>query len=785
MSMIFGKFCETWKKSPVFRVFFVLETLLLLLLGMNCVRPGLSYVFSAGEALYASGDYVRYISEDGEGVYYAYLDENIAETTIAYTDDFSLYPGAYRITIYYEAQVNYEEEAKFSNGNGYLYLNSTQNTAYYQFDEVFLRNGQDCVEQTVQVTSPWTIGGLNLSVTFYGLGSLTVSSIEVTEVNAYRYLIFLGTLLLFGLFDLAYYLLFVDLNFSREKELGALMAVCAAAVLPFLADWVFFGENTALYAYRILLLEKELSNGNFFPAVYSAALNGYGYASPLFEGQLFWYFPALLYHCGFSLTFAYHFYLIAFSVGTCLITYYCGRRIFRESNPALLAAALYTLNPVRLTNILTRADLDIVAAQTFLPLLVLGLYQIYFVGKGEKITVREYWPAALGMTAVIAAHRVTAMMTLLLIFAFCLIRIRKTVEKKRVAALCRAAALTLLMSLAVWAPAFSFYGMDLNVAHTAETSVQSSGAYLVQLFNAIVNNYQASNAEGTASNELSLSIGFSVTLGLVLFIVYCFKVRKNGCQDEKNRSFARACWGLAIAAIFMSTVYMCYDYLDFLPGWIYSLLTAYEYPWRWLSFAVVFGAFGTAAVVQSKELGPVFYGVSVYAVLCVVLTLNTGQIYADQLRTSQTGSLTNNLEVYNGQIGDGEYLAYLTDTDALLYRELLYDETVIAADSLRYEENHWLLSVQNTADDTAILDIPVLYYRYYTAYDADTGMEMEISAGENNRIRLHVPAGYSGTVEVKYQIPLSWRIMVFVSLTADLCLVLCLLSAKKHKISEE
>ncbi len=621
-------------------------------------------------------------------------------------------------------------------------------------------------------------------MTFFGLGNLTISSVEVTEINAYRYLVFLGILLIFVLIDRGVYLLFADQNFYREKELGVLFAICAAASLPFVADWVFLGENTGEYAYKIVLLAEELSNGNYFPAIYSAALNGYGYASPLFSGQLFWYFPAILYNCGFSLTFVYNFHLIILSVMTCLLTYWCGMQIFRKSNPALLAAAMYTLSAVRLTDILTRADLDIVAAQTFLPLVLLGFYRIYSVRKEEKIGVRDYWPAAVGLTAVIAAHRTTAFMAVMMIFVFCLILLRKTLEKRRFFALLKTAGLTLLMSLAVWLPGLTLRNMDFNKNHVSYT-IQSSGAYLVQLFNAIVNNYQASDVAGSASNELSLSVGFSVTLGLVLFLVYIFKIRKDGCQDAENKSFAKVCWVLSVVSLFLSTVYMFYDSLDFLPDRLYSLLTSYQYPWRWLSFAVLFGVFCTAAVAASAELKEIFFGVSPCVVLCVALTLNTGQIYADQLRTSEMSELTGNLEANYGKIGDGEYLLYPTDTSTLVYSALIYDESAVSVSGYCYEENGWRLWVENLSGEDTAVDIPVFNYKYYYACDTQTGEEIEITTGENQRIRLHIPSDYSGTITVRYQIPLLWRLAIAVSAVTDLFLAVYFLAGKKKKAVSE
>lgn len=759
------------KQNIAFRILFLVELAVILLAALNCLRGSVSYVFYPGENLYSDSEYVQYMTVDDEPVYYAYLEENIAEATVAYTDYFRLYPGSYRVRLHYTAQVNYEEGASFNNGNGYLYLESVENGAFFHFDKVFLRNSLDEVEQTVQITAPWYLNDLSLRVTFYGLGSMTIESIEVTEITAYRYLCLLGSVLLSVLLNVIVYRLFIDRNFRREKELGVLALICAAAVLPFAADWVYFGHDTGFHSYRILLLANELQNGNYFPAIYSAALNGYGYAAPLFYGQIFLYVPAILYNCGFSLTFVYNFYICMMSVATCLIMYYCANRIFKKSGTALLASALYTLSAVRLTNIMTRAAFGEFTAQAFLPLIILGFYQIYTAPKGDKITIRRYWPVVAGLTGVLQSHILTSYMSVLLIAFFCILFFRKTVEKTRFLALCRAAGLTVLVNLAFLVPTVTSMGMDLYVDH-AVNYIQTGGTYLVQLFNSIVNNYQVINAADTASNEFSLSIGFSVTLGLILYLVYLYRIRRNGCEDPDRKYFSSVCFGFCLLTLFLSTVYMFYDALDFLPDWVYSVLTVYQFPWRWLSFATVFGVFCTAAVADSVELRSLFGGLSVSALLCAVLLVNTGQIWSDQLTTSGLENLSNHLYYFNSQIGDtGEYLLYPTDSSALAYRELFYDESALSVSDYRYEENSFRLYVENLTQETVTVDIPVFHYDNYIAYDTDTKEGITIATGENNRIQLEIPAGYIGTVEVKYQLPLLWKLAIAVSAVTDLVLI--------------
>ncbi|MCD8379345.1 MAG: hypothetical protein LUC95_03250 [Lachnospiraceae bacterium] len=751
------------------RVIVALQAVVLLVLFIWCFRSGTHYVFTEDDFLVKSGLVSLVSDEEGVSGYGAVSDEALQETVLFTSESFSLAPGAYRVSIAYHSQVNYLEGASISSGLSYLNLVSEGDESAFDFEPLLLRDGTDAVEQTVQIHALRDIEDLYFTVSFYGLGEVTVYAIEVEEVTTYRVVCLLGAMLLFATIDGIGYLLLWSDQSERKKEVVGLLLICLAGVLPFCADFVFHGHDTTFHVQRIVWLAKELSNGNLFPAIYSSALNGYGYAAPLFYCPLFLYLPALLYNCGCPMTFVYNLYLSGMTVLTCLIMYYSAFGIFKKRNPALLASALYTLSAVRLTNIFTRAAFGELTAQTFLPLAVLGFYRIYAAPKGEKIRLRQYWPLVVGLTGVIASHVLTTVMTGMVILAVCLMLAKRTLERPKFSALLKAALLTFGTAAAILVPMLISLRMDLKTNQTAD-QIQEHGTYLLQVLQVIVNNYQGDSAAGSASGDMSLSIGFPLTLGLVIFLVCMVKRSMQEKDDDCDTGFMTACWGLTVLFILLSGIGMFYDYLCFLPDLLYRVLTIYQFPWRWLVFAVLFASFGTAAVSEQKEALNLFGTVPAAFLIYAALILNTGQIYADQLTSSQLEKLVNQEYAYFNEIGNGEYLLSGTDLSEVYYRELNYDETVLSAGDYRYEENSWRLEVKNLTDEAAAVDIPLFCYDNFTTYDMESGEQIVLSTGENNRVRLAIPAGYSGTVVVKYQLPLLWKMAVVVSVATDLAL---------------
>ena len=60
------------------------------------------------------------------------------------------------------------------------------------------------------------------------------------------------------------------------------------------ADFLFYGHDLDFHIGRIAALSNSIQNGQFPQRIEQSMLNGYGYATPLFYGELFLYFPAIL-----------------------------------------------------------------------------------------------------------------------------------------------------------------------------------------------------------------------------------------------------------------------------------------------------------------------------------------------------------------------------------------------------------------------------------------------------------------------------------------------------------
>ena len=70
--------------------------------------------------------------------------------------------------------------------------------------------------------------------------------------------------------------------------------------------------------------------------------------------------------------------------------------------------------------------------------------------------------------------------------------------------------------------------------------------------------------------------------------------------------------------------------------------------------------------------------------------------------------------------------------------------------------------VQNRTAENAWVEVPVLYYKGYHAKSSEG--ELAVGYGDNNRIRIQIPAGFHDSVKVFFTEPWYWRAAEVISL---------------------
>ena len=263
-----------------------------------------------------------------------------------------------------------------------------------------------------------------------------------------------------------------------------LVMITIVASVPAFRSAVYEGHDLPFHLGRIQTIAEGLQSGQF-PVRYDAkAWNGYGYISSIMYGNIFLYFPAVLYMMGTPVFRVFNIYVILVNIATVTISYYSFKRLFKDSYYGLVATALYTLIGYRIMNVYLRTAVGEFSAMMFLPLYVYGLYRIY-KGEFKENIVKQCLPFIIATSGLIQTHILTTEMVAIFTAIVVITNIKTIGEviKPIIVSLLFIVGINLFFLV----PFIDIYiSMDLNISsRISDRSVQGSGLYLSQLFGLI------------------------------------------------------------------------------------------------------------------------------------------------------------------------------------------------------------------------------------------------------------------------------------------------------------
>lgn len=664
---------------------------------------------------------------------------------------FALPHGMYEIMISYESI--FGAGSTYENYTGVVQITSQKHRAGFQCSEILLKDTKTSISDRLWVRSFNGVKDLEVHVLFGGVGELRLSTIEIKELSLWRFICLFGWILLFAVTDVGYQYFFTHNNYANKQIVIGLGLTIFFSSLPLFTDFLYWGHDMDFHTARIWSLAEGIKNGHWIVPIQTEMVNGYGYATPLFYSQLFLYIPALIYCLGAPLQVSYQIYAILINAISCLICYYCIKELFHNKRFALFGAILYTLSAYRLADVYTRASVGEYTAMAFLPLVLYGFARVYMTDK-KKITWREYMPIVIGLTGIIRCHILTCELTALCILLFCLITIKKTFQPQRFLALLRAALITFAVNAAFLIPFLSSMTMNLNVKANPVNQIQEQGTYLVQALGLFMT-ATGGSVKGTI-DEMPMSVGFSLIIGIGIFLYCCAKKYDWEMKQDKMLQFGAYCAGFAVLSILFSLRFMPWDSIQNISGIIAKVFCMIQYPWRYYAFATVFGVF--AAVAGIKVISE--YKGSVTVKLCcgimlLFTMLNAGMFFRDFTNEAKTVTVYGAMPT---EIGYGEYLPTGTVMEELKVRKVVTDETSVTVSGYQYKDGVTTFSCKNQSQEEKMVEIPLLNYDHYHAYDKSSGQEFAIRNGHNNYVGIVISPQYEGEVEVHYVIPLLWKV---------------------------
>ncbi|MDL2058275.1 6-pyruvoyl-tetrahydropterin synthase-related protein [Limosilactobacillus reuteri] len=355
------------------------------------------------------------------------------------------------------------------------------------------------------------------------------------------------------------------------------------------SDWSF-------HAARVQQIYLNLQRGHWITYIATDTFSKIGNANFLFYPSIFLYPWALLKFIFAPVT-AYLIYVWLLFLATGLIAFYSMQSFTNgKTRQSLLFAIIYLIAPYHLYLTLSNYVLGEAQAYTFIPLILLGMWNLLYKDKWVVLAV--------GMTLMAYSHYVSVFISaeVCVMILVCYLIQNKKIELRKLVNLMKAVCLFILLSAWQFIPLFTDY-VHGNLMRPASgfMLMQSAGEF----FTSAISN--------DALNQGGIGVLLLVTLLFGWHLV------------DKNSKYMWV-YLLGLAITWMITTAFPWQYFVKTP------LSIIQFPYRYTSFAIAFLAIVLAKVLIQLEMPIINKNVTIGVILLIFGGLYAGSIYSDLAR---------------------------------------------------------------------------------------------------------------------------------------------------------
>ena len=490
-----------------------------------------------------------------------------------------------------------------------------------------------------------------------------------------------------------------------------------------LRDFVNIEHDTFFHLSRIEGYANALSHGQFFPSLYPYKNGGFGYASGLFYCDVLLCIPALLYIMKVPLSICYVITIFEFTYFSCLTMFLLLKRLTKNPLIQLVVCYGYVFANYHITNVYVRGALGEVTAMIFLPMIVMGLYDLF--EKEEKNHIYLF-----GVTGLAISHNLSFLFGILLVISFSILYLKK-LKKEILIYLFKETGWAFLFTLFFTLPMIEQTRFQTMYLHY-DGLYSNLASYSIPLWKYFANETVFGYGDRFYSKDLCMlvNIGYFLTF---IPLTYLFVAK------DKKTFFGDCCFYMG---------YFLYVFASFLIPWQFlSFLGIIQFPWRLSGIAMVLLCI--PSVIGLQELK-----VNKKEILCMVLLFVLGieSVYHLAPVLTRTFGITSHTSYENlldGSIVDPYYSAtyirvecagadYLpvTSPDFREYSKSIKDNQYNDLD-IPYEKDYTTLSFKVEEDYlNEELLLPLTSYKGYQVYYEDQPIETLVS---NNGMISFIP----------------------------------------------
>lgn len=751
-------------KNKGFKIALIAEIVVIVGILFCMFLPKLDRTYSANELQLRLGKY----SDDGSS---AYVDNTLNTVGIFLTTpQVKLTYGTYCIDIEYAS--GDDRNMAYISLPGIMDSVEDVNDRFVSNTITLPTNSN---KKTVDVLVKTTEKDYVAAVYFIGESFLSVDSIRIYKTNAGILRLAVIATLLAAVADSIYIVykkrkqkLLSDENMRTGFLLGGIILF---ASIPLMLNYMIEGHDLSFHLLRIEGIKEGIKMGTFPIKIQPNWLDGNGYAASVFYGDILLYIPALLRLCGFNVTESYNIFVFLTNAATCLVSYYCFKKMSGSKNMAVVGSMLYTLSLYRLVNIYVRSAVGEYTAMIFLPLIACGMWKIFTEDVKSPDYMKNYIMPVIGFAGIINTHILTCEMAGGFIIILCLILIKKVFRKETFIVLVKTVVYTCILCAGFLVPFFDYMiqgGFVVTAGQRFVSGIQQFGAFVGQLLVPFASSTGLSNNVTVGmAGEFPSTTGLAVIVGAVVLI---YVLIMGYMDDKKLRKCSWIVLGFGALALLFSSHLFPWDTFQNMNGLFNKLVSMISMPWRFLTIASLTLSIASMIALTVLEKKGTSYK-WIIAALAAITVMQGGVEISYIMNTADCYAVYSASGLDDSNLIGCEYLPAEGSQEAYASQYVLSTDNLIVEQKYRYN-NKVVLDVTNDSDENGLIDLSMVYYKGYTAKDTQTGESFETYPANGYTTGVVVRPGYRGEIVVKFTGFWYWRLAAVVSIIA--LIVICL-----------
>lgn len=519
---------------------------------------------------------------------------------------------------------------------------------------------------------------------------------------------------------------------------------------------MFRGHDIRFHVNRIACMAEELKIDGIraLPMrIYSSALGGYGYATPIFYGDVFLTLPALMVLFGINEYVAYKIFSLILVVTTFLSMFFVTKKVTKDTNKAILSAYFYTFSSYFATDIITRCALGESICFTFIPV-VFYAWNSFFKEEKPKVLL-----LALSVGGILLSHIITFALTVVILFVSLCVRFPK--NKKIIFSVLKSA------GICIGVCAFFIFPMIEQII-SQPFSITNRVEHILCRVPDIFYSVLPTNFVNYLVYDKARYLSPGLWALLPFFLLLLTKTTKLSCFSKFSKT---QFWILLLGVIFVATPVSIF--VDTTAGFM-------QFPWRMLIFTTFASSFLCADVALIKPT-------KIKAILCLIIPLLTFSLMVYDSALSIRLGIDYDYDFSSYRIGSQEYIP-MSDAlkDDIYFNAADYfykrGDTAISdneATKLQFSRNKntgkLLFSEHN--DDYLSVELPVTYYKGYVCeYKGEKYLPQKSYYGLS---LVNIPTDEkSGEILIYYEKTIVQRVSDVITILSILLIIVFLITKK-------